>query len=80
MHGVSVAPSAALRAYCERLTLGLRYTGIGCIQFLVDEDGAVAFLEFNARMDSTAMLPYRLGYDFPLLALRLADYAAGRTA
>ena len=79
VHGVSVAPSAELRAWCERLTLGMRYTGIGCIQFLLDDDGAAAFLEFNARMDSTAMLPYRLGYDFPLLALRLADYAAGRT-
>jgi hypothetical protein len=78
--GASVAPSDTLRALCERLTLSLGYTGIGCIQFLVDDDGAIAFLEFNARMDSTAMLPYRLGYDFPLLALRLADYAAGRAA
>jgi predicted ATP-grasp superfamily ATP-dependent carboligase len=77
--GVSVAPSAALREYCERITRSLAYTGIGCIQFLVDEaSGAVAFLEFNARMDSTAVLPYQLGYDFPLLALRLADYASKR--
>ena len=78
VHGVSVAPSAGLRAWCEHLTRALCYTGIGCIQFLVDDDGTCAFLEFNARMDSTAMLPYRLGYDFPLLALQLADYAAGR--
>ncbi|MDF3010856.1 MAG: carbamoyl phosphate synthase-like protein [Burkholderiales bacterium] len=77
--GVSAAPSAALREYCERITRSLAYTGIGCIQFLVDEaSGAVAFLEFNARMDSTAVLPYQLGYDFPLLALRLADYASKR--
>lgn len=81
VYGVSVAPSAELRAWCEHLTRALCYTGIGCIQFLVDDDGgARAFLEFNARMDSTAMLPYRLGYDFPVLALRLADYAAGRAA
>jgi predicted ATP-grasp superfamily ATP-dependent carboligase len=77
--GVSVAPNPALREYCERITRSLAYTGIGCIQFLVDEaSGAVAFLEFNARMDSTAALPYWLGYDFPLLAMRLADHAGGR--
>jgi biotin carboxylase len=82
--GVSVAPCPELRRHCEALTLALRYTGIGCIQFLVDEtSGQAAFLEFNARMDSTAALPYRMGLDYPLLALRLADYrrarAAGRT-
>ncbi|HVL35908.1 MAG TPA: hypothetical protein VM489_09595 [Burkholderiales bacterium] len=78
--GVSVAPSPALRAYCERLTRALRYTGIGCIQFLVDErNHAVAFLEFNARMDSTAALPYRMGLDFPLLALQLGAYRQART-
>ena len=77
--GVSVAPCAALREYCERLTRSLAYTGIGCIQFLVDErTGSVALLEFNARMDSTAALPYRLGYDFPRLAVELAAYARGR--
>lgn len=71
--GVSVAPSPELRAYCERLASALDYTGIGCIQFLVNEaTGEVAFLEFNARMDSTAALPYRLGLDFPRIALDLA--------
>lgn len=76
--GVSVAPSAALREYCERLTRSLSYTGIGCIQFMVDErTGSVALLEFNARMDSTAALPYQLGYDFPRLAVELAAWARG---
>lgn len=77
--GISVAPSPQLRAYCEALTRALGYTGIGCIQFLVDERGAgAAFLEFNARMDSTAALPYRLGLDFPLLAVQLAAYRKAR--
>ena len=78
--GVSVAPSPALRAHCEALTTALRYTGIGCIQFLVDErSGDVAFLEFNARMDSTAALPYRMGLDYPLLGIQLAAYRKART-
>ena len=77
--GVSVAPSPQLRAYCEALTLALGYTGIGCIQFLVDEDnGSVAFLEFNARMDSTTALPYRMGLDYPRLAMELAIYRKAR--
>jgi biotin carboxylase len=79
--GVSVPPSPRMRAHCEALTKALRYTGIGCIQFLVDEPtGKLAFLEFNARMDSTAALPYRLGLDFPLLAIQLAAYRKARAA
>lgn len=91
--GTSVAPSPLLRRYCERLTRAVGYDGVGCIQFLVDEEtGETAFLEFNARMDSTTALPYRLGYDYPRLALAIAaarqrgdraegldaPYAAGR--
>lgn len=73
--GMSVAPMPELRAHCERLTRALAYNGIGCIQFLIDEaSGRMGFLEFNARMDSTAALPYRLGYDYPLLAVELACY------
>ena len=88
LEGISVAPLPELRAYCQRLLEHLEYTGIGCIQFLVDDlTKSVAFLEVNARMDSTAALPYRLGIDFPLIALRIAagqtvqvprDYALGK--
>jgi glutathione synthase/RimK-type ligase-like ATP-grasp enzyme len=77
--GEAVQPMPELRAHCERLTQALAYTGIGCIQFLVDESaGSAGFLEFNARMDSTAVLPYRLGYDYPLLAVELARYRRSR--
>lgn len=77
--GVSVAPSPVLRAHCERLARALDYTGVGCIQFLVDEgSGAAAFLEFNPRLDSTCVLPYRLGYDFPRLAVELALWRRAR--
>ena len=73
IEGISVAPSAQLRDWCERITRALGYHGIGCIQFLVDEKtGSVSFLELNPRMDSTAALPVRLGYDFPRIAVELA--------
>ncbi len=77
VEGVSVAISSELRAYCERLVKALGYHGIGCIQFMVDEkSGAVAFLEVNPRMDSTAALPYRLGYDYPRMAVQIAAHNA----
>lgn len=77
VEGVSVQASPELRAYCERLVEALGYHGIGCIQFMVDEgSGAVAFLEFNPRMDSTAALPYRLGYDYPRIAVEIAARVA----
>lgn len=79
--GASVAPSPVLRAHCETLTRALRYTGIGCIQFLVDAgSGSISFLEFNARMDSTAALPCHLGLDYPLFGLQLAAYRRARAA
>lgn len=75
IEGTSVAPSATLRAYCKSLLESLGYNGIGCIQFLVDKrSGGVEFLEFNPRMDSTTSLPYKLGYDFPKLAIELVRH------
>jgi len=76
LEGVSVEPNAELRAYCERLLYRLGYTGIGCIQFLVDTASrAISLLELNPRLDSTAALACRLGYDFPRLAVEIAARA-----
>lgn len=73
VEGVSVAPRDDLRGYCEALLRRLRYTGVGCVQFLVANDSpGVAFLECNPRLDATCDLPYRCGLDFPLLALHCA--------
>jgi predicted ATP-grasp superfamily ATP-dependent carboligase len=79
IEGFSVPVNPGLRVHCERLLARLRYTGIGCMQFLVDEARESAcFLELNPRMDSTAALPYRIGYDFPLLAIELGAYRKAR--
>jgi predicted ATP-grasp superfamily ATP-dependent carboligase len=76
LEGVTVAPSPTLRAYCERLLYRLGYTGVGCIQFLVDDaTGEESFLELNPRLDSTAALACRVGYDFPRLAVEIASRA-----
>ena len=87
--GVSVAPDPQLRDWCAALVKAVGYSGIGCIQFLVDPaSGAASFLELNPRLDSTAALACRLGYDFPRLAVEIAarthpaplstPYATGR--
>jgi predicted ATP-grasp superfamily ATP-dependent carboligase len=76
LEGVSVAPDPDLRAYCERILYRLGYSGIGCLQFLVDEaSGEVSLLELNPRLDSTAALACSLGYDFPRLAVAIAARA-----
>lgn len=75
--GVSVRPSAVLRAYCEQLIGALGYSGVGCIQFLVDEHGRASFLELNPRLDATCALPYHCGHDFPRMAVALAERRRG---
>ena len=73
LEGVTVEPSSELRTYCERLLYRLGYSGIGCVQFLVDDaSGEVSLLELNPRLDSTAALACSLGYDFPHLAVAIA--------
>ena len=84
----SVAPSPELRGHCERLLASLGYTGTGCAMYAVDERGS-AFLELVPGLAGTPELPYRMGLDFPLLALQLAaghneampprPYPVGRT-
>lgn len=75
---VSVNPSEQRKKYCESLTLKLDYSGIGCIQFLVnEEDGSSYFLEFNPRLDANIALPYFCGVDFPKQAIDVHQYLSG---
>jgi predicted ATP-grasp superfamily ATP-dependent carboligase len=75
---VSRAPTARLREYAATLIRRLHYSGIGCVQFLVDEeDGSVNLLELNPRLDATCALPLFCGYDFPRMALLYAVYRRG---
>src|SRR6185436_8912288 len=68
--GVSVRPTPILRDHCAALISELNYTGVGCVQFLVDRgSGTAYFLEINPRLDATCALPYAIGVDFPLYAV-----------
>ncbi len=73
IEGISVPPSRDLYAYTAALTEYLRYDGIGCAQFLVnDDDDTCAFLELNPRLDATCELAVRCGVDLPRFALEPA--------
>jgi predicted ATP-grasp superfamily ATP-dependent carboligase len=73
--GDSVPPTTALKGHTARLIRELGYSGLGCVQFLVDEArGTTSLLELNPRLDATCAIPYYCGYDFPAMAVELAAY------
>jgi predicted ATP-grasp superfamily ATP-dependent carboligase len=69
---ISVPPTPELRSHCEALAREIAYSGVGLIQFLV-EDGRPFFLELNPRLGMPWELSRRCGIDFAMLALRCAD-------
>lgn len=73
--GEAVPPTPLLKDQTARLIRGLGYSGLGCVQFLVDEArGTTSLLELNPRLDATCAVPYYCGYDFPAMAVELAAY------
>jgi len=78
--GESFPPTAALKSHSAKLIRELNYSGPGCVQFLVDEaHGTTSLLEINPRLDATCAIPYRCGYDFPAMAVELAEYRQRRS-
>ena len=76
--GISVSPTSELRKYCEKLAGKLEYSGVGYIQFLIDEtDGEIYFLEINPRLDANCAIQFHSGYDFPKMAVECVEYKAG---
>lgn len=76
VEGVTIDPDPELRAYTERMIAALDYTGIGCAQYLVDEDGSVSFLEINCRIAGNHAVPEEAGLDLTGLAVTLASNPA----
>ncbi|MGH3778305.1 MAG: hypothetical protein ACRDRR_21620 [Pseudonocardiaceae bacterium] len=65
--------SIGLREQLAALVAHLRYTGVGCGQFLVQpgaQDGA--FLELNPRLDANYVIADHAGFDLANLAVDLA--------
>ncbi len=71
--GITVSPDQNLKACSERLIKSLGYTGVGCVQFLVDDaSGSVSFLEINPRIAGNHAVPEAAGLELSTLAIELA--------
>ena len=71
--GITVAPDAELRRHTEAMLADLDYTGIGCAQFLVDEDtGEISFLEINTRIAGNHAVPEAAGLELTEVPIALA--------
>ncbi len=70
--GRAVAPNPELIAATETLAESMKYTGVGCTQFLVAGDGTVSFLELNPRLGANYVVAHRAGLDLASIAVDLA--------
>ena len=62
--GITIEPDADLMRHTQAMLAELDYSGIGCAQFLVDEDsGVVSFLEINPRIAGNHAVPQHCGLD-----------------
>lgn len=73
VEGMTIDPMPALRAHAIKLIHALNYTGIGCVQYLVDDaTGDISFLEVNARIAGNHALPEYAGLKLSNILLDLA--------
>ena len=64
LEGVTIDPCPVLEGYVQKLIKALNYSGIGCVQFLVDEARGQNFLlEINPRIAGNHALPEFAGLD-----------------
>lgn len=76
--GRTVSPDPVLIEYCQAIVEHLNYSGVGCMQFLVDDaNGITTFLEHNPRLGAGCVLPYLAGLDLPRL---MVDFALNEQA
>jgi len=64
LEGITISPDATMKYHCEKLLDALNYSGIGCIQFLVNENtGKSSFLEINPRLAGNAIVAEYAGLE-----------------
>ncbi|MEM1212161.1 MAG: ATP-grasp domain-containing protein [Planctomycetota bacterium] len=68
----TIEPAVPLREATERLVAALDYTGVGCLQFLMEPGGdEPTFLEFNARVAGSFYVAEAAGVPLSEMALAL---------
>lgn len=79
--GVTVALDPKLEKHCRTLLRHLDYTGMGCVQFQVDEENdTLSFLELNPRLGANFAIAYKAGLNLPKMAIELAEGRLDTTA
>jgi predicted ATP-grasp superfamily ATP-dependent carboligase len=74
VEGITVAPIATLSSDLEKVVLRMRYTGVGCAQFLFDAaSGDSCFLEINPRFGASYAFIEKAGLELTRLAVELAN-------
>ncbi|WP_350333622.1 hypothetical protein [Coralliovum pocilloporae] len=73
VEGLTIEPISGLQDYTEWLAADMNYTGIGCAQYLLNEEtGAVSFLEVNARIPGNLNVPEAAGLGLSPILMQLA--------
>ncbi|MTI16266.1 hypothetical protein E1162_03315 [Rhodobacteraceae bacterium RKSG542] len=73
VEGITLDADPTLRRYTEALVADMNYTGIGCAQYLVDDEtGAISFLEINARIAGNHCVPEATGLKLGQILVDLA--------
>lgn len=73
VRGRTLPPNGDMAQQTTRLVKALSYTGVGCAQFLVDEEtGETSFLEINPRIAGNHALPEYCGLALGEFMLNLA--------
>lgn len=76
LEGITIDPCPILQGYTEKLIKTIDYTGIGCVQFLVDDvEDKRYLLELNPRLAGNHALPEYAGL---ALSDELIDLALGQ--
>ncbi|MBE9503441.1 MAG: ATP-grasp domain-containing protein [Proteobacteria bacterium] len=72
--GVTIAITPELENYCHAMVRYLNYSGIGCVQFIVDAThNFMSFLELNPRLGANFAIVYHAGLDLPKMAIDLVN-------
>lgn len=72
--GKSVAPTEKLERYTRKLVKSLGYHGVGCAQYLYDEETSeCSFLELNPRLGANLAITQHCGVDFSKLFFQLTE-------
>jgi len=73
VEGITIAPDPQLQRFTATLVETLHYSGIGCAQYLVDDDtGDISFLEINPRIAGNHAVPEFAGLELSPILVDMA--------